>query len=718
NTPVNPVPKPDGSWRFTQDLRKINELIIPVAPIVPDVSSIIASIPCTHTVFSVIDFCSAFFSVPVGKETQPLFAFTHRGWQYTWTRLPQVYIDSPAVFATTVKNALSSLCLPADSVVLQYADDLLVTATDYDTCQAATIALLEHLATKGFKVSKTKLQFCQNTVRYLGYELSQGSRKLTVERIKVIMDTTQPETKQALQAFLGLINYCRQWIPDCSLYDKCLRTAVRHSDPSTTPLTWTPEMLTAFGALKRALCTAPMLGLPNYSLTFHLYVATQPGTASGVLAQEHGGGGRPCAFLSKSLDSVAQGVPACLCAIASCALMVTDAEKIVLSHPLILHTSHQVTQILRNLNTQHMSSQRRSGYETVLLATENLSIRPTSSHDTVAHALQRLLNSQDDCAGQPDHDCLTAIVNDTSIRPDLSSVPLQTGQALFVDGSCSKPSDGVYLCGYSVCQLPNNVLESFSLPFSSAQAAELYALTRACVLSADTDVTIYTDSRYAFGVAHDFGRIWQSRGFTAADGKPISHASLVQDLITACHLPRSLAIVKTRAHCSGDTDDLRGNSLADLMAKQAAASRPLPPDLSPAMVSVNTMISAVLPDMDLPSLQASAPDADRAFWANQGCTGSTILVDVRGRLCLPRHCTPFLILEFHGPTHRGRRGVLHDLTENFCIDHLYTDVNNILNRCLTCAQNNISKPGAIHQHLPTPETPFQEWQIDFTHMPR
>ncbi|KAI5613831.1 hypothetical protein C0J50_11280, partial [Silurus asotus] len=36
-------------------------------------------------------------------------------------------------------------------------------------------------------------------------------------------------------------------------------------------------------------------------------------------------------------------------------------------------------------------------------------------------------------------------------------------------------------------------------------AAELYALTRACVLSADTDVTIYTDSRYAFGVAHDFG---------------------------------------------------------------------------------------------------------------------------------------------------------------------------------------------------------------------
>ncbi|XP_047659361.1 uncharacterized protein LOC113637232 [Tachysurus fulvidraco] len=157
---------------------------------------------------------------------------------------------------------------------------------------------------------------------------------------------------------------------------------------------------------------------------------------------------RPCTFLSKSLDSVAQGLPACLRAVAACDLMVTDAEKIVLSHPLILHTSHQ--------------------------------------------------------------------------------------------------------------------------------AAELFALTRACVLAEDADVTIYTDSRYAFRVAHDFGLIWQSRGFTAANGKPISHASLVKDLITACHLPRSVAIVKTRAHSSGDTDEVRGSSLADRMAKQAAASRTLP----------------------------------------------------------------------------------------------------------------------------------------------
>ncbi|KAK3515330.1 hypothetical protein QTP70_015612, partial [Hemibagrus guttatus] len=55
------------------------------------------------------------------------------------------------------------------------------------------------------------------------------------------------------------------------------------------------------------------------------------------------------------------------------------------------------------------------------------------------------------------------------------------------------------------------------LQFCKTEAAELVALTRACILSGEKDVTIYTDSCYAFGVTHDFGRIWQTRGFVSAE---------------------------------------------------------------------------------------------------------------------------------------------------------------------------------------------------------
>ncbi|XP_060754491.1 protein NYNRIN-like [Neoarius graeffei] len=519
-------------------------------------------------------------------------------------------------------------------------------------------------------------------------------------------------------SFLGLINYCRQWIPDCSSYDKILRAAISPQDPQRHPLTWTDTMINAYHSLKSALCSAPALGLPDYSKPFHLYACEQQGTASGVLAQEHGGGIRPCAFLSKTLDTVAQGLPACLRAVAACAMMVSDAEKLVLSHPLILHSSHQVKQVLQNLQTQHMTAQRRSGYETILLSTDNLEIR-TASSNTVGHALARLLNSQDDTLEDTDHDCLSEILHTTSIRPDLSSSPLETGEVIFVDGSCSKPSDNVFLCGYSVCSLPDIVHEAYALPFSSAQAAELYALMRACILFQGKDVTIYTDSRYAFGVAHDFGKIWQSRGFHAADGKPISHSTLVQNLIDSCHLPRSLAIVKTKAHASGNTPERMGNSLADHMAKFAAASGVMSPGLDSSSCNTSCLASSLIPDLDLISLQASASPNDSAFWQLQDAyvASDGLWYSQDGRLCLPSHCLPFLVREFHGVTHRARRGVKGDMNKLFCIANLNSLVDSIIERCLICAQNNHSKAVAKHECLPIPTSPFSEWQIDFTHMP-
>ncbi len=53
---------------------------------------------------------------------------------------------------------------------------------------------------------------------------------------------------------------------------------------------------------------------------------------------------------------------------------------------------------------------------------------------------------------------------------------------------------------------------------------------------------IYTDSRYAFGVIHDFGVIWQTRKFLTSAGSPIKHAGLVKDLMFAMKIPKKLAV--------------------------------------------------------------------------------------------------------------------------------------------------------------------------------
>ena len=57
------------------------------------------------------------------------------------------------------------------------------------------------------------------------------------------------------------------------------------------------------------------------------------------------------------------------------------------------------------------------------------------------------------------------------------------------------------------------------------------------------------------------------------------------------------------------------------------------------------------------------------------------------------------------------------MSKLFCIANMLKTIDTILDRCLTCTKNNPTKNIAKHQSLPIPTTPFEEWQIDFTHMP-
>ena len=91
----------------------------------------------------------------------------------------------------------------------------------------------------------------------------------------------------------------------------------------------------------------------------------------------------------------------------------------------------------------------------------------------------------------------------------------------FFDGSCFLSPSGTRIAGYALC-FPHAVLEASFLPqVFSAQVTELVTLTRACHLAAGKTANIYIDSRYAFGVAHDFGQIWSLRSFLTSSGTPI-----------------------------------------------------------------------------------------------------------------------------------------------------------------------------------------------------
>lgn len=712
NSPIFPVRKPGKqTWRFVQDLRAINAVIVPSFPVVPNPATILSCIPFSACYFSVIDLCSAFFSIPIHKDSQYLFAFTYQGFQYTWTRLPQGYTESPTIFSQILKRDLDDIKFLMGSVLIQYVDDLLLASDTLEASKADTLILLQALAQKGHKASKAKLQLCLPLVRYLGHDISAGQRGLSPSRVQAILQIPKPITKKQMRGFLGMAGYCRQWIPGYAslvrpLYDLTLN---RVSDP----IFWTEEAENAFQQVKCALAQAPALGLPDYKKPFTLYCHEKDGSAQGVLTQLHGDKNRPVAYFSSFLDSVAVGLPPCLRSVAAAATLVEASATLVLGNPLTVAVPHAVTALLTKGHTQHLSNSRLTKYELLLLNAANV----TLVRCPVLNPASLLPTAID---GEP-HDCLSVTAELITPRADLQDVPLQNPDLIFfVDGSCLRNSAGQLMAGYAVCDL-YSIIEAFFLPtVKSAQIAELFALTRACHLATGHSVTIYTDSRYAFGVVHDYGQLWKYRGFLTSSGSPICNGSYVSALLFALQLPSSIAIVKCLAHRKPCDDVTRGNALADAAARQAALSgSPAPTEIFP--LCVLQPLSPATSSQDLARMQESAPEKEKVAWKLSGCSKhpeDALWHDLNGRLVAPQAFLPYLARLAHGLAHVGKGGMIASVARHWYAPKFSSVAQHYCNSCSICLAHNSGKP--IRTNLaahPVPWGPFVNIQIDFISMP-
>ncbi|KAI4892985.1 hypothetical protein NFI96_009151, partial [Prochilodus magdalenae] len=329
-TPIFPVKKIRGpgepdEWRFVQDLQAVNAAIHPRAPEVPNPHTILTQIPPEAQWFSVIDLANAFFSIPVDPDSQYWFAFSFQGRMWTWTRLPQGYAESPTVYNAALRDNLDGFSFPCGSTLLQYVDDLMVCSATQEQCQEDTLALLVYLAGQGHKASLTKLQFVKPSVQYLGHIITGEGKRLDPERIQAILDIPKPKTKKQMMSFLGMTSYCRQWIPNYSELEGPL-LAITHGKGlgAHDKVDWTTEAEESFSKLKQSLTQAPTLGLRDPNRPFTQTCDEKQGYMTSVLTQEHGGKMRPVAYFSCKLDSVAQGLPTCLRAVAA-------AERAVLA---------------------------------------------------------------------------------------------------------------------------------------------------------------------------------------------------------------------------------------------------------------------------------------------------------------------------------------------------------------------------------------------------
>ncbi|RMC19708.1 hypothetical protein DUI87_03272 [Hirundo rustica rustica] len=543
NTPILPVRKHDGSYRIVQDLRAVNKVTEDLYPVVANPYTLLTCLTPELTWFTVLDLKDAFFCLPIHEDSQKIFAFewenpkSGRKSQLTWSVLPQGFKNSPTLFGEQLAKDLESWeAPPEEGKLLKYVDDILIATRTKEACVAWTVSLLNFLGLQGYRVSKKKAQVVKQKVIYLGYEISAGQRTLGQDRKEAICQTPRPQTVKELQTFLGMTGWCRLWIHSYGLLVKPLYALITNGNRN---LQWTKEATQAFHQLKNALMSAPALGLPNVSKPFFLFSHEKQGIALGILAQDLGPYRRAVAYFSKQLDTTAKGWPGCLRAVAAVVLNIQEACKFTLGQKMTVFVSHTVSAVLEVKGGHWLSPQRFLKYQAIMVEQDDVEIVVTNINPA-----SFLSGNQ----GEPvHHDCLETIEASYSSRPDLKDAPLDDAETWFTDGS-SYVISGKRHAGYAVTTC-RKVIESGPLPTdTSAQKAEIIALTRALEIAKGKKVNIYTDSRYAFGVEHAHGAIWKERGLLNSQGKNIKHSQEILQLLEAVQLPEQVAIMHIKAH--------------------------------------------------------------------------------------------------------------------------------------------------------------------------
>jgi transposase InsO family protein len=126
--------------------------------------------------------------------------------------------------------------------------------------------------------------------------------------VAAVQDFPRPETVKELQAFLGMVNFYRRFLPAIARTLKPLTDSLRGGLHASDPVQWPPECAEAFAASKHALLHATCLAHPTAGAQLSLAVDASATHVGATLQQQLPGHSmfQPLGFFSKKLEPAQQ----------------------------------------------------------------------------------------------------------------------------------------------------------------------------------------------------------------------------------------------------------------------------------------------------------------------------------------------------------------------------------------------------------------------------
>ena len=372
------VPKPDRTYRFCTDLRRVNAVTKTDSFPLPRMDDCIDIVGSAKFV-SKFDLLKGYWQVPLSKRAQEISSFVTPSGLYSYTVMPFGLKNAPATFQRLMNMVIAGL-----EGCAVYLDDLVVFSDTWHSHVQRIKALFQRLSEAQLTVNLAKCEFARATVTYLGRVVGQGKIAPVQAKVEAVSKFPQPTTKKELQRFLGLVGYYRSFCKNFSSVVFPLTELLK----GNVKFVWSVDCQQAFENVKALLCTCPVLAAPCFDAPFQIQVdASQVGAGAVLLQEGEEGVLRPVCFFSRKFNSyqsnysvIEKEALALIWAIQHFEVYVGGAA------PIVVFTDHNPLTFLKSLKSPNQRLVRWA----LFLQAFNLDIRHIKGTDNIqADALSR-----------------------------------------------------------------------------------------------------------------------------------------------------------------------------------------------------------------------------------------------------------------------------------------------------------------------------------------
>ena len=299
--PVLLTPKKDGGTRMVVDYREINKITVKNGYPLPAVDELFPIVQGAK-VFSKIDLHSGYYQIRIAEKDREKTAFVTRYGSYEFLVLPMGLCNSPGTFMELMNWVFEK---QLDKYVIVFLDDVLIFSKTEEEHEQHMKGVLQILRDNKLYAKMSKCDLVREEVDFLGHRLGRKGLGQEAAKTKDVVDWEIPKSKKQVQKFLGLANYYRKFVKGFSDIARPLNRLTGLS----VKFEWGETEQRAFEGLKRALCTAPVLALPDGTLPFVINSDASDEAVGAVLQQDRGKGLQPVAYFSATLTETQKRYP-------------------------------------------------------------------------------------------------------------------------------------------------------------------------------------------------------------------------------------------------------------------------------------------------------------------------------------------------------------------------------------------------------------------------